>query len=583
MPFVFFVLCGVIAALMFRDPAAVFSGILPKTESWGGILFLPIVWVAFIVPVLGCGYFFVRGLSTPIEKQVSAAVQIPVAVLVIVVGIFWGQRPTKAEAELLVTQERVLEEERQKSSKEALAEIALENGGFSGIEKNPLEEKARYIESCNFSASGDLIELGASDEKAYFYEVASGTLLDLHRISREFESPSVLPAAYRMQYDANARVLTMGEQNPVTLRLNSPALHYVGMANEPGTVILFDDEVHAVQKVKVTSGEVLWSEPLDAAFQDKPAKTWSTTRAWNLIRTKDAKDQIGYFLLVNDMAAIGLSELSRQAGFPSDHRLFKLEKTLNLQSKPGPKGIGGTVNLRGFSNDEIKRLIQRKSGADLYFEALDGERVGKTFKLDLASGTDQVPGLGGWAKVPVEAQRTAMNFSGLGFGQMSKPEFEDMWQSMAFPELAAFFDGTTLFSKPGENAVFAYRPGEGYAAVGAVFVQRSLATDRRCVARSPDARKIAMAVGPYLQVFSMDPGGQAGISASLIEVPINGKTALGWMTQPKAEPAKAVDTVDRVETVQYEPPVFVDLSSGAVEAANPPSGPNVDTEQGTGK
>jgi hypothetical protein len=330
----------------------------------------------------------------------------------------------------------------------------------------------------------------------------------------------------------------------------------------------------------VTSGQVLWSEPLDAAFQDKPAKTWSTTRAWNLIRTKDAKDQIGYFLLVNDMAALGLSELSRQAGFSSDHRLFKLDNTLNLRSMPGPKGIGGTVKLRGFSNDEIKRLIQRKSGVDLYFEALDGDRVGKTFKLDLAGGTDQVTGLGGWTKVPVEAQKTEMNFSSLGFGQMSKPEFEDMWQSMAFPELAAFFDGTTLFSKPGENAVFAYRPGEGYAAVGAVFGQRALATDRRCVARSPDARKIAMAVGPYLQVFSMDPGGQAGIGTSLMEVPINGKTALEWMTPPKTETAETVDTV---EAVQYDPPVFVDPSSGAVEAANLPGGPIVDTEQRTDK
>jgi hypothetical protein len=579
MPFVFFVACGVIAALMFRDPAAVFSGIMPRTESWGGILFLPIVWGAFIFPVLGIGYFFVRGLSTPIEKQVSAAVQIPVAVVVIVVGIFFGQRPTKNEAELIAKQEGVLEEERQKSSKEALAEIALENGGFSGVEKNPHEENARYIKSCNFSASGDLIELGTSDESAYFYEVASGTLLDLHRVSRDFEAASVLPAQYRMQYDETARVVTMGEQSPVTLRLNSPALHYVGMANEPGTVILFDDEVRAVQKVKVTSGQVLWSEPLDAAFQDKPAKTWSTNRAWNLIRTKDANDRIGYFLLVNDLAAMGLSELSRQAGFSSDHRLFKLKNTLYLQSKPGPKAVGGTVNLPGFANDEIKRLIQRGRGADLYFEALDGHRVRKTFKLDMASGTDQVPGLGGWQKVPIEAKRTETNFSGWGFGPMSKPKFEGLWQSMAFPELAAFFDGTTLFSKPGENAVFAYRPGEGYAAVGAMFGQRSLATDRRCVGRSPDARKIAMAVGPYLQVFSMDQGGQAGIRTSLFEVPINGKRALELMTPPKTQ------AVDTAETVQYDPPVFVDTNtlSGAVESVELPGGPIVETEQGTGE
>lgn len=372
---------------------------------------------------------------------------------------------------------------------------------------------AQYVSRCGLTQDQHMLVLLASDGGLHLMNLDSGELVSLPPGAGESFDMLVSEARWSnssssVVYEADQ--VGLGHEKR-RMQLGPLGLQYIGPTSSPHHFIAFNPSKSAFQRLNASTGDVIWTHPVEVSEQVSPAKfvhELNPNLSWNLVKLGADNHKPRYLLLVDDPVILKAAGLDT-ADAKRPHAVFldplmptTFSRILELVQVPGtPRFL---MRVGDGDNENLVRFTLQPSVGEL-----------------------------GISKGPMVPLRTHLIQSRLGYYEFALGA-NTAWQPLDPPGQALPASGFSvawgsdlLASSPAESQLALRRPGQGYLPRIADFGDRSFSRDRTCVASSIHRAILAIALGPNVRVLSKALANDVEtILQKQIDLPIDAKAAM---------------------------------------------------------
>lgn len=372
---------------------------------------------------------------------------------------------------------------------------------------------AEYVSRCALTQDQQMLVLLASDGGLHLMNLGSGELVALPPGAGESFDMLVSEARWSnssssVVYEADQ--VGLGHEKR-RMQLGPLGLQYIGPTSSPHHFIAFNPSKSAFQRLNASTGDVIWTHPVEVSGQVSPAKfvhELNPNLSWNLVKLGADHHKPRYLLLVDDPVILKAAGLDT-AEAKRPHAVFldplmptTFSRILELVQVPGtPRFL---MRVGDGDNENLVRFTLQPSVGEL-----------------------------GISKGPMVPLRTHLIQSRLGYYEFALGA-NTAWQPLDPPGQALPASGFSvawgsdlLASSPAESQLALRRPGQGYLPRIADFGDRSFSRDRTCVASGTHGAILAIALGPNVRVLSKALVNDVEtIRQKQIDLPIDAKAAM---------------------------------------------------------